>query len=277
MFFRDVWVSGQGYDRKCLGTMDRNEAERLGRALLTQVQTGVSVPATQVPVQVELKETPAQPVGLTLGDLWRRYSAKCPAFLDNAATSQKDAVSRAKVLLAHFGDACVVSSLTADDQAAYATARMAGGIRAWKGELSQPVRARSAEADLVLLHQMLRWATTVRVDGTALLGHHPLAGVRRVREQNPKRPIATWERYQATRAVMRELATEAETDADRVRWIKMELALVLAEATGRRLGSIRQLRWEDIEWTGGAIIWRAEADKKRREWVVPAPPRLLSE
>jgi integrase len=45
----------------------------------------------------------------------------------------------------------------------------------------------------------------------------------------------------------------------------MELALVLAEATGRRLGSIRQLRWEDIDWTGGAIIWRAEADKKRRE------------
>jgi len=66
-------------------------------------------------------------------------------------------------------------------------------------------------------------------------------------------------------------------DAVRQRWLKLELALVLAEATGRRLGSIRLLRWEDIDFDRAEIRWRAEADKKRKEWLIPAPPALLEE
>jgi integrase len=85
------------------------------------------------------------------------------------------------------------------------------------------------------------------------------------------------DRYLATRAALHELAAQAETEGDRVRWVKIELALVLAEATGRRLGSIRQLRWEDVDWNAGTIRWRAEADKKRREAIVPVPVRLLDE
>jgi integrase len=269
VFYRTLWLPGEGKDRKCLGTKDRREAERLGRALLTELRTaGVdSIPADRESTRSSL----------TLGDLWRRYRTTCPAFLDNASTSQQDAHSRAQVLLAYFGVRCLVESLTVDDQAAYANARRAGGIRIRNGELTGAVRARSAEADLVLLHQMLRWATTVRVDGVPLLRSNPLAGVRRVREQDPKRPIATWDRYQATRAALRELAAQAESGADRVRWIKVELALVLAEATGRRLGSIRQLRWEDIDWTAGTVRWRAGADKKRREAIVPLPVQLLDQ
>jgi integrase len=37
------------------------------------------------------------------------------------------------------------------------------------------------------------------------------------------------------------------------RCIRLELALVLAEATGRRIGAIRQLRWEDIDYASPAI------------------------
>lgn len=77
---------------------------------------------------------------------------------------------------------------------------------------------------------------------------------------------------------MRRLGSDdEESEAARTRWTKMELALVIAEATGRRLGSIRQLRWEDIDWTGRAIRWRAEADKKRRDSVVPTPLPLSRE
>ncbi len=57
----------------------------------------------------------------------------------------------------------------------------------------------------------------------------------------------------------------------------MELALLLAEATGRRLGSIRQLSWADFDFDTGTIRWKAEADKKRKEWLVPMPPALLEE
>ena len=76
---------------------------------------------------------------------------------------------------------------------------------------------------------------------------------------------------------MQPLSVEEETDEARTRWTKMELALVLAEATGRRLGSIRQLKWEDIDWPASTIHWRAEADKKRREAVIPMPLSLAHE
>jgi integrase len=101
--------------------------------------------------------------------------------------------------------------------------------------------------------------------------------MRRQREKNPKRPVATIERFRATRAAMQELAAESTEGSVQSRWMKMELALVLAEATGRRLGSIRQLRWEDVDLARGQIRWRAEADKKRKEWVVPIPSVLVEE
>jgi hypothetical protein len=47
--------------------------------------------------------------------------------------------------------------------------------------------------------------------------------------------------------------------------------------TGRRLGSFRQLRWKDIDFKTDTILWRAEADKKRREWKVPMPQALREE
>jgi integrase len=109
------------------------------------------------------------------------------------------------------------------------------------------------------------------------LEHNPLAGVKRIREINPKRPVATWERFQMTREAIRDLYAAAEADNERTRWLRMEMALVLAEATGRRLGSIRQLRWDDIDFQRTTIRWRAEADKKGREWVVPVPASLLEE
>ena len=42
-------------------------------------------------------------------------------------------------------------------------------------------------------------------NGSRLLAFHPLGGVRRVRALNPKRPVATWERFQATRTAMQTL------------------------------------------------------------------------
>jgi integrase len=171
----------------------------------------------------------------------------------------------------------LLEMLSGDDQSAYAVARRAGGIRASEQYVTVPVRLRTAESDLVVLHQMLNWASTVRVKGVRLLDGNPLAGIRRAREQNPRRPIAIFKRFTATRTTMQRLCVEEETDEARMRWTKMELALVLAEATGRRLGSIRQLRWGDIDWPASTIHWRAEADKKRRESVIPMPLPLAQE
>ena len=57
----------------------------------------------------------------------------------------------------------------------------------------------------------------------------------------------------------------------------MELALLLAEATGRRLGSIRQLRWDDVDFRQGTIRWRAEVHKKGQKWLVPMPTGFADE
>jgi integrase len=264
VFYRDVWLPDGGRSRQSMGTADRHEAGRLGKQLLAELLRGG--PA-------------AAPQGVTLGELWRRYSTESAAYLDNGARSKRDAEARVKILLAFFGARCEVRSFSARDQEAYAAKRRAGGIAYGDGEdqkVSPPVRARSVEADLVLLHAMLAWATTVRTpSGRRWLEFHPLAGVKRAREKNPKRPVATWERFTRTRAAMQALHDEAFADAERTRWVKLELALVLAEATGRRLNAIRQLRWEDVDFGRQTIRWRAEADKKGTEWVVPAPAALF--
>ena len=37
LFYRALWVPSRGVDRKCLGTADRAEAERLAKALLAAI------------------------------------------------------------------------------------------------------------------------------------------------------------------------------------------------------------------------------------------------
>src|SRR5260370_42670196 len=62
-----------------------------------------------------------------------------------------------------------------------------------------------------------------------------------------------------------------------MRWRRIELALVLAEATGARIGAIRGLRWSDITCDRPTSRWRSEFDKKGRERSVPLPEKLASE
>lgn len=262
-FYRAIWLPGRGRDVACLHCTDREVAYELAKQLLANLLSGQQEVATGK---------------LRLGQLWQRFRNESPTFLDNRPSSKRDAEARAATLLAFLGEDTEARSLTAHDQHAFTAQRMAGGIELSGGRVTAPVRARSAESDLVLLHAMLQWATTVRVPGGGrLLDHHPLTGVRRIKEPNPKRPVATWERFQKTRSAIQELAASAGAEAEGARWVRIEMALVMAEATGRRLGSIRQLRWDDIDFTAGTIRWRAEADKKGREWVVPVPQSFLDE
>src|SRR5437762_1410066 len=74
VFFRAVWVPGRGKDVKCLGVIDRAQAERLGRELLGRLLTSE-----------ELHED--QPV--TLGPLIERYSREAIEHLDNKPVSRQ--------------------------------------------------------------------------------------------------------------------------------------------------------------------------------------------
>ena len=61
----------------------------------------------------------------------------------------------------------------------------------------------------------------------------------------------------------------AQSEAERLKWVRLQFALWLAEALGRRRGSIVKLRWEDVDLRRREIVWRAESDKKDRRWVSP--------
>jgi integrase len=267
-FYRSVWIPGEGFSRKSLGTTDRNEADKLGRALLAALLRNENVSASGV---------------LMLGDLWARYKRDAVTFLDNHEKTRLDDSGRAQVLLGYFGGDCDVSKLTESDQSAFIKKRLAGGIKhgkdkSGKDKLTKPVRSRSSEADLKLLNSMLNWARTVRVGGgTRLLEQNPLDGIRKPHEKNPRRPVATFERFQATRTAIQQLAEESKADPERRKWLKLELALVIAEATGRRLGSIRQLAWSDIDFSGETIRWRADTDKKGKAWAIPLTQALRDE
>jgi integrase len=76
---------------------------------------------------------------------------------------------------------------------------------------------------------------------------------------------------------MQERAAAAGDGSAPIQWLRAELALVLAEATGRRLSAIRHLRWKDVDWGRKTLRWRAAADKRRKDWTVPATDALLSE
>ena len=266
--FRDVWIPKVGIDRKALGTTERDVAEQLGNELLAALLTQ--------------GKTRAQG-GLTLVDLWTRFSRECVEWRDNAMSTRRDDERRALVLLAHFGDDCDVRSLTPNDVAVFAAQRRAGGIqfvdRRGEETTTRAVRSRAVECDVKLLRAMLRWATTVRVHRGArrLLDANPLDGLKLEREKNPRRPVATWERFEKTRVAIGELRDAEEQGDDRLRWVLLDLALVIVEATGRRIGSVRQLEWPDLDLTSARIRWRAAADKKRKEWWTPITPLLVDE
>lgn len=284
-FFRALWIPGRGKSRKYIGTKDKAEAERIGRELLSALL---------------LEGEVAESGSLPLGYLWERYQRDCPAFLDNTPTTRANDANHAAVLVAYFGADCDVRGLTESDQQSFTSKRLAGGIvlpalSGRKKRITKPVRGRSVEVETQLLHSMLRWAVTVRVrKGQRLLDRNPLEGVKRPHELNPKRPMASVERFTATRKAILELAeapipsnpkwspdersvAEKRHEDFRRNWWKLDMALVLAEATGRRLGSIRQLRWDDWDFERCTVRWRGVTDKKGKEWLVPIPESLLAE
>jgi integrase len=90
-----------------------------------------------------------------------------------------------------------------------------------------------------------------------LLKENPLVGVRLPSEKNPRRPVMKHDEHLRLLEV-----------ADQVHPL-LNVALIVAEGTGRRLSAWRNLFWDDVDFEAGTIHWRAEHDKQGREQVVP--------
>jgi len=144
----------------------------------------------------------------------------------------------------------------------------------------KPVRDRAAGSDLEFLRSVLRWAVhktklfKVRVNA--------MDGYEIPDDPNPRRPVATYDRYEKTREKAPDVLMELRAAGVRVRvpsWLP-EL-LDLAQHTGRRLGAIVALKYADLrldvtpDAPHGAIHWPADTDKMGQDWDAPlsAPVR----
>lgn len=136
--------------------------------------------------------------------------------------------------------------------------RRSGAIRTAHQQKRRGVRNRVIAYDLQWLNAVLNWATTASNGaGGVLLDRNPLKGLALPREASPARPMLSDAEYQTMRAVARDVHPY------------FELALVLAHDTGHRIGSIRKLRWSDVNLEDRRIQWRADTDKIQFEHATP--------
>lgn len=260
-FIRVTWDPGIGKQQASLGTTSRTEARARAEAFFDALATM----DRQLPVNAPL----------TLYDLWRRYESHA-AFNSNRKVTQTDKRSRIKSLLRGLGEQTVVTHLTKNTLLTYCSMRRNGN--GWPdGGTSLPVGARSIQADVVFLQTMLNWATNDRnPDGSWLLSENPLRGFKTTPEKNPRRPVAVLERFEATRKAMRALGATATTDTARLAWPRIELALVIAEDTGKRRGAIAALRWDAIDLECGKIRWDGRYAKNGVSETLPLSRTLLT-
>ena len=296
-----------------LGTTEQGEAEQLARdflcALLTMQEDAASAAAPLATGAKESQPMYAEPAALspttaviysqpeamplTLGKLITLYleSAAYQKLDDSTKTCYQ---SCTQVLRASIGADFDVTRLDADVIQAHKTRRERGGIIYERTRMTKvgerttvvttpAVRTRTVSADLQVLRIMLYWATETRNPKTGrwLLQEFPVrGGIAVEQEKNKVRAFATFERFEQVMNAIRRLRREVALaqDASALRRLQfVELALVLVEATGRRIESVSLLHGDDFtlnaedDFRNARIRWRPENDKKRHGQDYPLP------
>src|SRR6266702_805600 len=138
------------------------------------------------------------------------------------------------------------------------------------------VGAAAVASDLLWLRAVINFGTKWKESsGRYLLTEDPTRGFPTPRERNPKRPVASTDRYEALARVAGQVTTEIRRDSKRIT-VATDLPAILAivAGTGRRISAVLQLQYRDLHLKGrpGAIRWPSGTDKMGREWDVPISP-----
>lgn len=139
------------------------------------------------------------------------------------------------------------------------------------------VGPRTVERDLRFLLAVLNWGADWQTGDGYLLSENVCRGYPVPQEKNPSRPVATDERVETIRGVVRDVTMDV-TWGEKRKSVPSHLPCLfdLAVETGRRLGAILGLRYSDLlleKGPDGAIRWRADTDKEGREATVPISGR----
>jgi integrase len=144
-------------------------------------------------------------------------------------------------------------------------------------------RPRAVEIDLRWLKAVLNWANKWKLEtGRYLMRENPARGYEMPVEKNPRRPVATRDRFDALRAISDAHAMSVGRRGTRLRARSyLSELLDIAAGTGRRINAICSLRYDDLTLErqpsrpNGAICWPEDADKMGyiTETPISAPVR----
>ena len=143
----------------------------------------------------------------------------------------------------------------------------------------RPVRARCLEIDLKWFKAVLNWGMKWRTkEGRYLLNENPVRGYEIPTERNPRRPVVSEGRYEATSEVSGQVTMEIRWTGKRIsqRSYLSEL-LDIVNGTGRRISAVCALTYEDLRLNDGpygSIRWPADTDKMGHESTVPISPSV---
>lgn len=227
---------------------------------------------------VRLREGSQDVLGgeVTIERLFRLYHEhRTPA---KAKATQLEDLRRMTLFARFFGPRRRADRITLGEWEKFIAVRGRGAIDSKGQEVEQgdrrPVRTRTVQADLIWLRAVLRWGTRWRSPkGHYLLNENPVRGCDLPRERNPRRPVATEDRYEKVLAVSDEVAMQVywsgRPEAQRSHLREL---LILANGTGRRISAILRLSYADLRLKRGphgSIQWPAATDKMKRETLVP--------
>ena len=143
----------------------------------------------------------------------------------------------------------------------------------------RPVRPRAVQSDCEWLGWVFNWAVKWRTERGYLMRENPVRGFERPREENPRRPVASSDRFDKVRAVSDLVQMDIrwqQGNRGRTRSYLSEI-LEIVHGTGRRISAVCGLTFGDLRLTEGphgSIRWPADTDKMGMESVVPISPRV---
>ncbi|WP_405284334.1 hypothetical protein V3331_01880 [Gaopeijia maritima] len=211
------------------------DGKRVGRSLKTTDRDTATRRAQVIArrlAEVELTGLDAR--RLTLGTVFRAYfRIKGP---DLSPRWRQLAEARRAFYLEAWGEDQVVVDISQTHVDTYSKARRTGRIHSGVPGKPQKVRDGTIAGDFRWLSSVFNWARRHKEGGRRLLPENPLHDTSWPKEANPRRPVASHQRFVATMAHV-----DAVDDRGRLRGI-----LALARFTGRREGAICALRASDV-------------------------------
>ncbi len=201
----------------------------------------------------------AEPEPLTLEGLFEIYGEEVVPTKHRRTQHQNRTAMR--MFLDFLGRDRRPETLSRRDWDRFIRERRAGRV----GPSGKPAADRTIVCDLKILLAILNWAAKSRDEhGRLLLDRNPLRGLRVPKVKNTTRVVLSDEEYEALLRV-----------SGQVGW-RFRVALVLAHETGHRIGAIRKLRWADVDFEDGTILWRAEHEKTGYEHRTPVTDEAIS-